>query len=247
MTASGWAARPRRPALLPVAILAGGRGTRLGEIARDRPKALARVAGEPFVFHQLRLLARQGARRVVLCVGHLGDQIAEAVGDGARFGLDVRYAFDGAEPVGTAGALRQALPLLGEAFLVTYGDTYLTIDHRSVQRAFEHEALPGLMTVLENEGRWGVSNAVLEHGRVTAYDKRTPPPAARWIDYGLLAFAAGVLEEDGAADLADVCSRLAARGRFAGFLATTRFYEIGTPEALSEADRFLRAAADGSG
>ena len=161
--------------LLPVAVLAGGLGTRLGDAARHTPKALVPVAGEPFVYHQLRLLARQGARRVVLCVGHLGDQIHEAVGDGRRFGVDVVYAFDGPEPIGTAGALRRALPLLGDAFLVTYGDAYLTIDHASVQRAFEAGRRPGLMTVLENDGAWGPSNAVYADGKVSAYDKRVPP------------------------------------------------------------------------
>jgi NDP-sugar pyrophosphorylase family protein len=228
--------------LVPVAILAGGLGTRLGHMAHERPKALARVAGEPFVFHQLRLLAGQGAVRVVLLVGHLGEQIVDAVGDGARFGIDVRYAFDGREPLGTAGALRRALPLLGEAFLVTYGDAYLRVDHHAVQRAFEASALPGLMTVLRNEGRWEASNAVFEGGRVTAYDKRTPPRRARWIDYGLLAFEPRVFEEDDAEDLSDVCAALAARGSLAGFAAQERFYEIGTPETLAETDRFLRSA-----
>jgi NDP-sugar pyrophosphorylase family protein len=226
--------------LLPVAVLAGGLGTRLGEIARDRPKALARVAGEPFIFHQLRLLASHGARRVVLCVGHLGDKIVDAVGDGARFGVDVAYAFDGPEPVGTASALRRASHLLGRAFLVTYGDAYLRIDYAAVQRVFDRSGLPALMTVLRNDGEWGPSNAVFECGRVTAYNKRAPPSGARWVDYGLLAFEARVFEEFRADDLATVCCELASRGSLGGFLAQERFYEIGTPAALAEADAFLR-------
>jgi len=242
VTSSGPAVTSEMP-LLPVAILAGGLGTRLGELGKGTPKALARVAGEPFAFHQLRLLARQGARRVVFCLGHLGEQIVDVVGDGAGFGLDVRYAFDGPDPVGTAGALRQALPLLGDAFIVTYGDAYLRIDHRAVQRAFEDGTLPGLMTVLENEGRWDASNAVFAEGRVTAYDKRQPPPGARWIDYGLLVFESRVFESDEPADLSDVCSELAARGELGGFVARERFYEIGTPHALAETDAFLRGSA----
>ena len=226
--------------LLPVAVLAGGLGTRLGDAARHTPKALVPVAGEPFVYHQLRLLARQGARRVVLCVGHLGDQIHEAVGDGRRFGVDVVYAFDGPEPIGTAGALRRALPLLGDTFLVTYGDAYLTIDHASVQRAFEAGRRPGLMTVLENDGAWGPSNAVYADGKVSAYDKRVPPADARWIDYGLLAFESSVFRQSGPHDLSELCSELASAGRLAGFPAHDRFYEIGTPEALREVDELLR-------
>jgi NDP-sugar pyrophosphorylase family protein len=235
------------PALLPVAVLAGGLGTRLRSVAREKPKALASVAGEPFIFHQLRLLARNGARRIVLCVGHLGAQIVDAVGNGERFGVEVLYAFDGPEPVGTAAALRQASPLLGDAFLVTYGDAYLTIDHRSVQQAFERGGRPGLMTVLYNDGAWDTSNAVFDEGRVTAYSKRIPPPGAQWIDYGLLAFESRVFDEIGSPDLSDVCSELASRGGLSGFVAEERFYEIGTPEALAEADAFLRRTVASAG
>jgi len=230
------------PPLLPVAVLLGGRATRLGDIARDTPKALVEVAGEPFVFHQLRLLARHGAKRVVLCVGHLGEQIAETVGDGRDFGLAVEYAFDGPEPVGTAAALRQASAALGERFLVTYGDAYLRADHAGVQDAFLRSGLPGLMTVVRNEDRWVTSNAVFDDGRVVAYDKRVPPPEARWVDYGLLAFEARVFIEQDHADLSDVCHALAAQGALGGFLVHERFYEIGTPESLAEADAFLREA-----
>ena len=99
------------------------------------------------------------------------------------------------------------------------------------------------MTVLENEGRWGASNAVFEEGRVTAYGKRRPPLGARWIDYGLLAFESRVFDQEGTADLSDVCTALAARGSLAGFAAQERFYEIGTPEALAETDAFLRGLA----
>jgi N-acetyl-alpha-D-muramate 1-phosphate uridylyltransferase len=227
--------------LAPVAILAGGRGTRLGEHARDRPKALVEVAGEPFLFHQLRLLASHGAERAVLCVGHLGERIVETVGNGRRFGLDVRYSFDGVNLAGTAGALRQALDLLGDAFLVLYGDTYLQIDYGAVQAAFESSGCPALMCVLRNEDRWGVSNVTCADGVVTHYDKYAPPPGARWIDYGLGMLEADVLRRlaPREPDLARVYSRLAASGRLAAYEATERFYEVGTPSAIEETDAFL--------
>jgi N-acetyl-alpha-D-muramate 1-phosphate uridylyltransferase len=232
------------PSLLPIAILAGGLATRLGDHARHKPKALAPVAGEPFIFHQLRLLAGNGAGRVVLCVGHLGDQVVDAVGDGKGFGIEVLYSFDGAELVGTAGALKGALHLLGEEFLVTYGDAYLRIDHGMVQEAYRGNGLPALMTVLRNDGKWGVSNAVFEDGRVVAYNKRVPPAGARWIDYGLLAFEARLFEGSGPADLSDVCCELASRGNLAGLVAHERLYEVGTPEALADLDEFLRDRRD---
>ena len=137
---------------LPVAILAGGLATRLGPLTRSRrPSACWRSAGRPFIHHQLRQLRDQGVRRVVLCLGHLGEQVVEAVGDGSAFGLEVAYSFDGPELRGTAGAIRRALPLLGPAFFVLYGDSYLECDYAAVQAAFEAAGKLALMTVFRNE------------------------------------------------------------------------------------------------
>ena len=104
--------------MLPVAILAGGLATRLRPMTDRVPKSLLRIAGRPFIFHQLELLKNQGVDRVVLCVGHLGDQVKAAVGDGRALGLAINYSFDGGELLGTGGALKRALPLLGDRFFV---------------------------------------------------------------------------------------------------------------------------------
>src|SRR5205807_2549722 len=98
--------------LPPVCILAGGLGTRLGPRSQTTPKPLVAVGGRPFLFHQLELLKRHGAERIVLCVGHLGELVEQAVGSGDAFGLDVAYSYDGPSVIGTAAAVRQALPLL---------------------------------------------------------------------------------------------------------------------------------------
>ena len=73
---------------LPVAILAGGLATRLGPLTKETPKCLLDVAGRPFIHHQLRRLRDQGVRRVVLCLGYLGEQVEEIVGDGSAYGLE---------------------------------------------------------------------------------------------------------------------------------------------------------------
>jgi NDP-sugar pyrophosphorylase family protein len=231
--------------LLPVCILAGGLGTRLGAAVADTPKPLLEVAGEPFLRHQLRLLRRHGATRVVLCVGYLGERIEAALGDGSDLGLDVRYAFDGPTLRGTAGAVRAARHLLGDAFMVLYGDTYLRIDYGEVQGAFERSGRPALMTVLRNEGRWDTSNVVLEGDLVAVYDKANPTPDMAWIDYGLGVLSADALDAAGPdePDLVAVYHELAARGDLAAYVATERFYEIGTPAALAETDAFLREHA----
>ena len=115
---------------LPVAILAGGLATRLRPITEKIPKSLVDVAGEPFIVRQLDYLFRQRVRDVVLCIGYLGEMIEAVVGDGSRFGLRVSYSIDGPILLGTGGALRRAAPLLGEAFFVLYGDSYLPVDYR---------------------------------------------------------------------------------------------------------------------
>ena len=98
--------------LYPVVILAGGLATRLGDISRAVPKALIDVNGEPFVLHQLRLLKERGVSQVLLCVGYLGEQIMERVGNGWNLGLTVQYSFDGPRLLGTGGALMKAFPKL---------------------------------------------------------------------------------------------------------------------------------------
>jgi NDP-sugar pyrophosphorylase family protein len=227
--------------LAPVCILAGGLGTRLGERVRDTPKPLIEVAGKPFLVHQFDLLRASGAKRVVLCVGYLGERIEAAIGDGRAYGLEVRYRYDPPGLAGTAGAVRAALDDLDDRFLVLYGDTYLRVDYAAVEAA--SHGWPALMTVLENAGRWDRSNVVYRDGRVLRYDKRAPEPDMRWIDYGLSVLTAGALA-GGAADLADVMHELAEQGRLGGYLATERFYEIGTPESLAEADAFLAAESE---
>lgn len=226
--------------LPPVCILAGGLATRLGEHARATPKALLEVAGEPFLDHQLRLLRSFGAREVVLCVGYLGEQIERTMGE-ERFGLQLEYSYDGTEPLGTLGAIRRAVPLLQERFLVLYGDTYLRLDYASAAAAWERSGLPAMMTVLHNKGRWDSSNAVFDGTRVAAYDKRTPTAEMHWIDYGLGGLRAEALCAVGpeVRDLADLYHELARRAALFGYEATERFYEIGTPEALAETRAFL--------
>jgi N-acetyl-alpha-D-muramate 1-phosphate uridylyltransferase len=227
---------------MAVAILAGGLGTRLRPVTQAIPKALVPVAGRPFVDHQLALLRRQGYTEVVVCAGHLGEMIEQHLGDGSRWGMKIRFAFDGPQLLGTGGALRRALPMLAPAFFVLYGDSYLPCDLRSVEQAFLSSGLPALMTVFRNEDRWDQSNVIFAQDKVIRYDKRNPSGAMRHIDYGLGALHAAVLEsyQEGAAfDLGDVYAELAAQGRLAGLEVGERFYEIGSAAGLADTERYL--------
>jgi len=231
---------------LPVAILAGGLATRLRPVTEKVPKALLPIAGRPFIHWQLGLLAQQGVTEVVLCAGHLGEQIEAAVGDGSGFGLTVRYSFDGNTLLGTGGALKRALPKLGAAFFVLYGDSYLRCSFAAAQTAYEASADLGLMTVLCNEDRWEKSNVLLRDGRIAAYDKRSPRPGMRHIDYGLSILSVQALQRSPASaafDLADLYHELAARGELAALMVNERFYEIGSVGGIEATERFLTSGA----
>jgi len=235
--------RTQSMAEVPVAVLAGGLATRLRPLTKHIPKAMVEVNGVPFIDHQLALLRRNGSRRVVLCLGYRGEQVAAHVGDGATHGLEVRYSFDGARLLGTGGALRRAADLLGKVFWVLYGDSYLDFDYGAVWEHFAaHNAL-GLMTVLCNEGRWDRSNVVFEGGHLLRYDKRRPAPEMRHIDYGAALLRRGALRRippDEPYDLADLYAELIAEGAMIGYEVTQRFYEIGSLAGLKETEDYLR-------
>ena len=228
---------------LPVAILAGGLATRLRPVTERVPKLLIEVAGEPFFTHQIRLLRQAGLTRLVLCVGHLGEMIVERYGDGAKWGVRIDYAFDGPRLMGTGGALIRALPKLGGAFYVLYGDSYLPVDYRAVGDFFIRSGKKGLMTVFKNEGKFDTSNVWFEDGAIRLYDKKDRVPQMRHIDYGLGVFRASVFADRPAGepfDLADIQRELVAKGALAGHEVFQRFYEVGSHAGLAELEALLR-------
>jgi NDP-sugar pyrophosphorylase family protein len=228
----------------PVALLAGGLATRMRPLTEKVPKSMLKVAGEPFIAHQLRLFAQKGVKRVVLCTGYLGEMVEAFVGDGGRFGLSVAYSPDGSIMRGTGGALRQALPLLGGKFMVIYGDSWLDTDYDAVVDAFRASCKPALMTVFRNENAWDASNVEFAGGVIRNYDKRARTPAMHHIDWGL-----GLLRTEAFAgwarasafDLADLYGGLVSKGQLAGYEVRERFYEIGSPASLQETDSLLGA------
>jgi NDP-sugar pyrophosphorylase family protein len=232
-------------AIVPVALLAGGMATRLRPITETIPKAMVEVAGRPFIDHQLDLLHRNGIRRVVMCLGYRGQQLEQHVGDGAARGMEIRYAYDGDKLMGTGGAIRRALPLLGDVFWVMYGDSYMDIDYAAVLDHFGRSGADALMTVLRNGNRWDTSNVVFRDGKLLRYDKKNRTPDMDYIDYGVALLrrgAAGRIPTDRPFDLAELYTSLVAGGRMVGYEVTNRFYEIGTPAALEEAARYLASA-----
>lgn len=225
-----------------MAILAGGLATRLRPLTVSVPKSLLSVAGEPFIGHQLKLLARNGFQKVVILCGFLGEQIEEFVGDGTRYGCSVRYVHDGATLRGTGGALRNALPQLGDHFMVMYGDSYCPTDYRRVYEAFMASGKLGLMTVFENHNMWDRSNVEFRDGQIICYSKNHTTAEMEHIDYGIGAFQARAFlscQSGAVFDLSLIQRKLLAEHQLAGLEVRERFYEIGSPSGLEETSLLL--------
>jgi NDP-sugar pyrophosphorylase family protein len=167
------------------------------------------------------------------------------VGDGTAYGCAVEWSFDGAEPLGTGGAIVAALPLLGQSFLVSYGDSWLDTDYGAIVAAYRSQTRPALMTVYRNAGRWGRSNAAFVAGQLVRYDKGRDDPSMQYIDYGVSMLDRSVFERLARPwfDLADLYRDLVAAGRMAGMEVPNRFYEIGCPTGLAETEQILRGSA----
>jgi N-acetyl-alpha-D-muramate 1-phosphate uridylyltransferase len=229
-------------AMFPVLILAGGLATRLRPLTETIPKALIEVAGRPFIEHQLLYLRAQGVTKVVLAVGYLAELIRDCVGDGSQFGLQIEYIEDGPTLLGTGGAVKRALSLLGDPFFVQYGDSYLPINYLEVQTAFLTSQKPALMTVLKNNNQWDKSNVIYSDGVLIEYNKHEIKSAMTYIDYGL-----GILKKEVFAgyssnemfDLAAVYNELSGQKQLAGFEVFERFYEIGSLAGIEQTDAYL--------
>lgn len=227
-------------AMPPIAVLAGGLATRMRPLTERVPKILLRVAGEPFIAHQLRLFAVRGIEDVKLLVGYRWQQIESFAGDGRRFGVRLEYIVDGPDLLGTGGAIRHALDRLGPEFLVTYGDAWLDTSYRAVVEAFRASGRQALICVFRNENRWDASNVLYEGGSIRRYSKRRRLPDMRHIDWGLGMMAAAAVRArsvDQRWELSDLYEELSAAGRLAAYEVRQRFYEIGSMRGLEETNR----------
>jgi NDP-sugar pyrophosphorylase family protein len=228
--------------MFPVAILAGGLATRLRPITEKIPKALVEIAGQPFIIHQLELLKKNNIEQVVICIGYRGEMIQDLIGNGHKFGLQVDYSSDWPELLGTGGAIKKTLPLLGDAFFILYGDSYLDCDYYAVRQAFPKSGKPALMTVFRNENKWDKSNISYQNCKILKYDKKSVAPDIKYIDYGLSILKKATFDIagfDNKFDLADLFKDLVDRGQMAGYEVAQRFYEIGTTQGISDLEKYL--------
>jgi NDP-sugar pyrophosphorylase family protein len=233
-----------------VVILAGGLGTRLRPLTEKVPKPMVPVAGEPFLFWQLQDLKAQGYTRVLLLVAYLGEQVEAHFGDGSSLGMHLEYCYE-PSPMGTGGALKNALSHLDEEFILLNGDSFLHAPLREMEQMFGGGeprlgagAFDALVSTYDNRLPTPViPNIRIESSRVVGYEKDAGPAKGyRDIDSGIYILKRELVENETRETfaLADLWPPLIRSGRMAAFVVSERFYDIGTVERLKEFEEKVR-------
>jgi len=228
--------------MLQLVVLAGGLATRLRPISEKIPKSLIEINGEPFIFHQLRLLKSKGFERVVICAGYLGNMIEDILGNGEKFDLNVVYSYDGEVLLGTGGAIRNAFPLLDEKFMITYGDAYLDFDYDGLNSFIKQNRYSAVMTIFKNEDLFDTSNVLYKNGKIL-YSKMNRSADMNYIDYGFSAVTKSIFNSYkifDKFDLSDVFEKLSVDGQLGAFEVTNRFYEIGSFQGITDIEFYLK-------
>jgi NDP-sugar pyrophosphorylase family protein len=187
-------------------------------------------------------LQKQGVKKVVICTGHMGEMIQSTVGDGSKFNLKISYSSDGSKLLGTGGAIKKALPRLGNQFFILYGDTFLPINFNHVQEVYFLDSYTLLMKVLKNNGQWDRSNVLLKENNVVDYSKKKPTNAMHYIDYGLSVASADIFknyDQNSYIDLSEIYEELSKYNKIKALEVFERFYEIGTPKSLLETEKYF--------
>lgn len=233
-----------------LALVAGGKGTRLASVAGAVPKVLVPVGGKPVLAHHLALAAACGIDSVTIFVGHRAADIQTFVGDGAQFGLSVRVIVED-EPLGTAGAVMASLDLLPENFLLLYADVMAAVDLQALAR-FHHEHRADF-TMLAHPNDHPLDSDLLEadaDGRVTALHAYPHPPQACYanlVNAALYAIRREALRPLAGARakrdfIKDVVPGLIAAGaRVFAYRSSEYLKDMGTPARLQQAESDYRA------
>jgi len=227
---------------MQIAILAGGLATRLGNLTRNQPKSMLKIRGETFLEHQLELLRRGGIKNIVLCIGHMGEQIEKHFENGRKYGVSIKYSFED-KLLGTAGALKKAEVLLNDTFFTMYGDSYLFLDFSAAMRYFNSQSKLALMTVYKNYDRYDRSNTVVEGNLVKKFSKKERTEDMVYIEYGANIFkkeALKMIPENQYYSLDDLFPRLIEMEELLAFGVRERFYEVGSPQGLREFEEYMK-------
>ena len=226
---------------MQVIIIAGGLGTRLGQLTLNQPKSMIQILGKPFIEYQFDLLTKGSVTDVVLCLGYQGKQIVDYCGDGRKFGVNLRYSFED-KPLDTAGAIKLAEPLLKDYFFTLYGDSYVFIDFKDMLSSIRKGNKIGAMSVFQNQDRFDKSNTAVVDGRVTFYSKEQRANL-KYIDYGVNLFRKEVLKlipNGEPYSMGTLFNQLIGRQELLAYEVKKRFFEIGSVNGLTEFTEYVK-------
>jgi len=221
-------------------ILAGGLGTRLGELTRHTPKPLLAVGGVPFLEHIVWGLRRQGITRFLFSVGHLADRVIEHFGDGDGLGSHFAYVVED-RPLGTGGALLLAAPRLEERFLVLNGDTLFDVDVLELDRLADSGGYQATLALRADPSIERYGGVQLDGSVVTGFEEKSGTGEGL-INGGVYIIRREALEQLPASPSSlerDMFPALARQRRLGGKLFDGLFIDIGTPSSLAEARRLI--------
>ena len=223
---------------MQMVIPCGGFATRLGDLAKNTPKALIDINGKPFLEHQLDLIKKYDFDEVVLCIGHLGKKIQSHFGDGTDYGIKILYRYD--EQLGVIGAVKNAEELLNMYFFLMYGDSYLPkLDFDDMYSKFLNQDELAMMSVWQNNNEIDPSNIKVNAGEV----KSAGEEGSDHIDYGAIVLNKKALEfisKNTFFSTGEFWKLLIKKEQLAAYEVNGRFYHIGTPERLGEVRELLK-------
>jgi NDP-sugar pyrophosphorylase family protein len=228
---------------MQIVILCGGLATRLGDLAKGIPKSMIQINGKPFLEYQIENLKKHRIKDIVLCVGHLFEQIKNYFDDGKKFGVNIKYSYDREKPLGPIGAVKNAVSLLEDIFFIMYGDSYLNVNFRKVYSYFIQHNKLGLMVVYKNFDKYDKSNLIVKNNMVVSYGEKERTQDMIYIDYGasvLRKKALDLIPKNTFYSTGPFFSKLILKKELLAFEAKERFYHIGNPEALREFRNFFK-------
>ena len=224
-------------------ILAGGKGTRLMPLTKDRPKPMVEIHGKPFLEYLIDLLKESGITRVLILTGHMAEKISDYFGDGSRFGIEISYHYS--EPEAETGArLRNAKGLIDDEFLLLYCDNYWPLRLQKLQAFHRTHGSTATMVVYSNKDKYSKNNVhVGQDDIIELYDKSRTAENLNGIDVGFFLLKKSALEllpEGNPSFEAEILPQLVEKKQLAGFFTDHRYYTIGSLERFEQAVEFLK-------
>tara|TARA_Y100000591_G_C21729257_1_gene643126 strand:+ start:297 stop:992 length:696 start_codon:yes stop_codon:yes gene_type:complete len=225
---------------LPIVVLVGGLGKRLGNKVKKNPKPLIKINGKPFLELVLNNLINKGFKEIILCTGYLENKIIKFISK-KKFEAKIIISKDGKKLLGTGGAVKKATKKIKKDFFLMYGDTFLPIDFKKVENTYFKQKRPALMTIYKNNNKYDKSN-VFYNKKTLIYNKEIYDKKMNYIDYGLLIFNKKVLKNNKKSifSLSSLLEKLSLKNLIIGHTVYKRFYEIGSMKGLKETKKYLK-------